>query len=194
MTDNLRKEADRLANHVRTFYAPHSTYQADLHLSGSDEIYATIQKIRREWIEKAEKQIVHALESLNYKGKFSCYRNIKPNRWYKTWYILRHEDMKTICDCGDDENTARQITDLLNRATPTVNNTLDIVDENNAETEKQRLYDFVKNDITPLVIEQSGADSERARLCRLLYFVLRNRTVENWGPRDLTMADAMRLP
>lgn len=63
-----------------------------------------------------------------------------------------------------------------------------------AMEEKQRLFDFVKNDIMPLVIEQSGLDSERARLCRLLYFVLRNRTVENWGPRELTMADAMRLP
>ena len=63
-----------------------------------------------------------------------------------------------------------------------------------AQDEKQRLYDFVKNDITPRVIQQSGLDSVRARLCRLLYFVLRNRTVENWGPRELTMADAMRLP
>lgn len=63
-----------------------------------------------------------------------------------------------------------------------------------AQEEKQRLFDFIKNDIMPLVAQQSGEDSERARLCRLLYFVLRNRTVEHWGPRELTMADAMGLP
>lgn len=63
-----------------------------------------------------------------------------------------------------------------------------------AEAEKQRLFDFVKNDIMPLVIQQSGLDSERARLCRLLYFVLRNRTEAHWGPKELTMDVAMGLP
>ena len=63
-----------------------------------------------------------------------------------------------------------------------------------AEREKQELFDFIKHDIMPLVIQQSGVDSERARKCRLAYFVLRNRTVENWGPQELTMNEAMRLP
>ncbi len=67
-------------------------------------------------------------------------------------------------------------------------------DEDAAWAEKQALFDFVKNDITPLVIQQSGEDSERARMCRLLYFVLRNRTEEHWGPRELTMEVAMGLP
>lgn len=63
-----------------------------------------------------------------------------------------------------------------------------------AEQEKQRLYAFIKNDIMPLVEQQSGKESERHRLCRLCYFILRNRTVENWGPHELTMDVAMRLP
>jgi len=64
----------------------------------------------------------------------------------------------------------------------------------NAEDFKQRLYDFIKNDIMPLVAQQSGEDSERYRLAKMAYFVLRNRTVENWGPQELTMDVAMRLP
>lgn len=63
-----------------------------------------------------------------------------------------------------------------------------------AEQEKQAAYDFIKHDIMPLVIQQSGIDSERARMCRLIYFILRNRTVDNWGPHELTMNEAMRLP
>ncbi len=69
-----------------------------------------------------------------------------------------------------------------------------MTDEEAAQAEKQALFDFVKHDIMPLVIQQSGIDSERARLCRLLYFVLRNRTEEHWGPKELTMDVVMRLP
>ena len=46
----------------------------------------------------------------------------------------------------------------------------------------------------PLVAQQSGEDSERYRLAKMANFVLRNRTVENWGPQELTIADAMRFP
>ena len=63
-----------------------------------------------------------------------------------------------------------------------------------AHKEKQRLFDFIKNDIMPLVAQQSGEDSERYRLAKMANFVLRNRTVENWGPQELTIADAMRFP
>jgi len=66
-------------------------------------------------------------------------------------------------------------------------------DEKAAQDEKQHLYDFIKNDIMPLVAQQSGEDSERYRLAKMAYFVLRNRTVENWGPQELTMDVAMRL-
>ena len=57
-------------------------------------------------------------------------------------------------------------------------------DEKMAEEEKQRLFDFVKNDIMPLVAQQSGEDSERYRLAKMAYFVLHNRTVENRGCHD----------
>lgn len=67
-------------------------------------------------------------------------------------------------------------------------------DMDSGEAEKRAVCSFVKNDLMPLIEQQSGKDSERHRLLRVIYFVLRNRTYENWGPRELTMGEAMRLP
>ncbi len=69
-----------------------------------------------------------------------------------------------------------------------------MTDEEAALAEKQALFDFVKKEIEPMIVFNFGAKSEQARLCRLLYFVLRNRTEEHWGPKELTMDVAMRLP
>lgn len=63
-----------------------------------------------------------------------------------------------------------------------------------AQAEKQALFDFVKKEVEPMIIYNFGAKSEQSRMCRLLYFVLRNRTEEHWGPKELTMDVAMRLP
>lgn len=53
------------------------------------------------------------------------------------------------------------------------------------EYTKDEIIAFINSDIIPLIEQQSGSPSRRMSLARAVLFVLKNRTVENWGPRAL---------
>ncbi len=43
-------------------------------------------------------------------------------------------------------------------------------------------------------VRRDAAEGDEKTYYGAVYFVLRNRTEENWGPKELTMDVAMRLP
>lgn len=55
--------------------------------------------------------------------------------------------------------------------------------------------DFSKENICNFIKQQrDSATGDERSYYAAVYFVLRNRTEENWGPKELTMDVAMGLP
>lgn len=54
------------------------------------------------------------------------------------------------------------------------------------EISKEQILEFIKS-------KRDNATPDERTLFAATYFVLRNRTVDNWGPHELTMDVAMGL-